>query len=165
MRLEELKKGFWGYKREDVFRCITEQEEAFSQKLLEKDVQAEQAEQRARERIQELEQQVCSLQEELARLRDQQDYIARAILDARASAEALKAETRAQEEAARETVRRTLEEELVELEGYREKIGELHVFIRTTLETLDGQVQDLEQQVEKVSEAAPARNLTLFSQA
>ena len=38
MRLEELKRGLWGYKKDAVFQYITEQEEAFSQKLMEKEV-------------------------------------------------------------------------------------------------------------------------------
>ena len=40
MRLEELKKGFWGYRKDAVFQYITEQEESFSQKLMEKEAQA-----------------------------------------------------------------------------------------------------------------------------
>ena len=36
MRLEELKKGFWGYQKDAVFQYITQQEEAFAQKIEEK---------------------------------------------------------------------------------------------------------------------------------
>ena len=43
MRLESLKKGFWGYKRDAVFQYITEQEELFSQKMAEKDAQLDRA--------------------------------------------------------------------------------------------------------------------------
>ena len=55
MRLESLKKGFWGYKRDAVFQYITEQEELFSQKMAEKDAQLDRAGQQAQTRIQELE--------------------------------------------------------------------------------------------------------------
>ena len=65
MRLESLKKGFWGYKRDAVFQYITEQEELFSQKMAEKDAQLDRAGQQAQARIQELEQENRALKEEL----------------------------------------------------------------------------------------------------
>ena len=37
MRLDELKKGLWGYKKEDVYRYIVGMEEESSRKLAEKD--------------------------------------------------------------------------------------------------------------------------------
>ena len=35
MRMEELKRGFWGYQKEGVYRCITSMEEEFSARLME----------------------------------------------------------------------------------------------------------------------------------
>ena len=43
MRLEELKKGLWGYKKEGVFQYITELEETCSRKLQDREAQAERA--------------------------------------------------------------------------------------------------------------------------
>ena len=117
MRLEELKKGLWGYRKDAVFQYIAQQEEQFTQKMTEKDAQMEQRSQQDRSHIQELEQENRTLKEELSRLRAQQDQISQAILDARSSAEALKAESRAQEETARETIRQALERDLAELAG------------------------------------------------
>ena len=85
-----------------------------------------------------------------------------AILDARASAEALKAETRAQEEAARAAVRGTMEEELAELRRYAGKLAALREAIRSTLEGLDRDVEEAEGLVEAAAAASPAANLTLF---
>lgn len=85
-----------------------------------------------------------------------------AILDARASAEALKAETRAQEEAARAAVRGTMEEELAELRRYAGKLAALREAIRSTLEGLDRDVAEAEGLVEAAAAASPAANLTLF---
>ena len=101
MRLEELKKGLWGYRKDAVFQYITQQEEQFTQKMAERDAQMEQTSQRDRSRIQELEQENRALKEELTRLRGQQDQISQAILDARSSADALMAESRAREEEAK----------------------------------------------------------------
>ena len=162
MRLEELKKSFWGYQKDTVFRYITQQEEAFTQKLAEMDALRERMEQQAQSRIRELEEENRAMKEELGRLREQQDQISRAILDARASAEALKAESRAQEEAARDTVRHALELDLAELAGYREKVAELRKAIQTALGSMEEQAEEIEQQAEELFEAAPTGNLTLF---
>lgn len=173
MRLEELKKGLWGYKKEGVFQYITELEETCSRKLQDREAQAERAEQQAGERIRALEQENGALKEELAVLRGRQDRISAAILDARASAEAMKAESRAQEEAARaetqareaaarETIRRTLEAELAELDRYREKVAALRESVHRTLEELQRRTEALERQAEALDEASPAGNLTLF---
>ena len=162
MRLEELKKGLWGYKKDAVFQYISQQEEQFTQKMAEKDAQLEQTSRQDRARIQDLEQENRTLKEELARLRAQQDQISQAILDARSSAEILKAESRAQEETARETVRQALEQDLAALENYRQQVMDLHRAIRTAMKGLEQQVEEMEQQAEELHEAAPQENLTLF---
>ena len=131
MRLEELRKGLWGYKKDAVFQYISQQEEQFTQKMAERDAQLERMSRQDRSRIQELEQENRALKEELTRLRAQQDQISQAILDARSSAEILKAESRAQEEKARETVRQALEQDLAVLESYRQQVADLHRAIRT----------------------------------
>ena len=162
MRLEELKRGLWGYKKDAVFQYISEQEEAFSQKMSEKDAQAERAGQQAQDRIQALEQENSELREELARLRELQDQISQAILDARSSAEALKSESRALEECAREQVRQTLEKELSALAVYREKVAALRGTILATMAGMDQKAEELERQVDELREGSPAGNLTLF---
>ena len=162
MRLEELKKGLWGYRRDAVFQYISQQEEQFTQKMAEKDAQLEQTSRQDRTRIQDLEQENRTLKEELTRLRAQQDQISQAILDARSSAETLKAESRAQEEKARETVRQALEQDLAVLEGYRQQVADLHRAIRTAMEGLEQQAEEMERRAEGLLEAAPQDNLTLF---
>ena len=162
MRLEELKRGLWGYKKDAVFQYITEQEEAFSQKLMEKEVQAQQADQQAQARIQSLERENRELREELGLLRERQDQIAQAILDARASAEALKKESREREEEARAQVRQTLEKELGELDLYRQRVAALRESILGTMAGLEQKTVEMEQQVERLYGDSPAGNLTLF---
>ena len=162
MRLEELKKGFWGYQKDSVFQYITDLANACSQRLQEKDLQAERAAREAQTRVQALEEENRALRAELSRLREQQDQISQAILDARASAEVLKAETRAQEESAREKIRQALEQDLAELASYRERVTHLRKAIRTTIEGLEQQAEKMEQQAEELYEAAPKGNLTLF---
>ena len=102
------------------------------------------------------------MREEVSRIRGQYDQISTAILDARASAEALKAETQVQEEAARQTLRQALEQDLSLLDGYRANIKKLRESICATLEELNAQTHQLEQQAASLSEAAPTGNLALF---
>lgn len=162
MRLEELRKGLWGYKKDAVFQYISQQEEQFTQKMAERDAQLERMSRQGQSRIQELEQENRALKEELTRLRARQDQISQAILDARSSAEILKAESRAQEEKARETVRQALEQDLAVLESYRQQVADLHRAIRTAMKGLEQQAEEMEQQAEELLEAAPQENLTLF---
>lgn len=162
MRLEELKKSIWGYQKDAVFQYITQQEERFAQKMSEKDALMERTDQQARDRIQALEQENRALKEELGRLRERHDQISQAILDARASAEAMKAESRAREEKAREAVRQALEQDMAELTSYREKVEALRRALQASMAGLEQQAEQMEQQVEELYEAAPAGNLTLF---
>ena len=173
MQLEDLKKGLWGYKKELVLQYISELEGTFSQKLLEKDAQMDRAVHQAQERARGLEEKTAPCGRSWTSLRGRQDQIAKAIVDARASADALRAEsqvqaeaeraeTRAREEAARETIRQTLEAELAELERYRGEVAALREAIRGALEGIERQAEELERQVQALDEAAPTGNLTLF---
>ena len=162
MRLEEVKRGLWGYQRDAVFRYIAGQEEAFGQKLAEKDAQMMRAGQQAQARIRDLEEENRALKEEMRQLRGQQDQIARAILDARASAEALWAETVAQEAAARAEMRRALEEDRAALEKYRQKVSALREMLRSTVAGLEEKAEEMERQADELYAASPAERLTLF---
>lgn len=163
MRFEELKKGFWGYQKESVLRYIAAQEESFSQRLLEKDDHAKQAVLQSQARIQELEQEVRELREELAQLRRHQDQIPNALLDARASAQALRDQANAQEQIARENLHRALEADLSELAGYRERIQSLGQAIREALEQMEQQSQALQEAADGLAQENPSGNLQLFA--
>ena len=162
MRLEELKKGLWGYQKDAVFQYIAQQEELFAQKLTEKDALLEQTTRQDTARIQQLEQENRALREELERLRGMQDQISQAILDARSSAQALKAESQAERTRASETVRQALEQDLAELADYRGQIDALRQAIQTAMKGLEQQTEDMQQQLDELYEAAPTGNLTLF---
>ena len=160
MRLEEIKKGFWGYKKDDVFQYITELEDNLSEKLREKDAQAEQADKQAQKRIQTLEDENRALKSELEKLRTQQDQISMAILDARASADAMKEVSRSMEEAARGEVKKTLENELSRIADYKEN-GLKELIVRT-LKEFEEKTEELEKQADEVKNASPEGNLSLF---
>lgn len=162
MRIEELKKGFWGYRKESVFQYIAEQEETFSQKILEKNEQTEQLSRQYQARVGELEAALRTAQSELSALRARQDRISDALLEAQACADRMKMETQAREQEAQEAVRRTLAEEMAELERYQTKITSLRQHLQQTLREFDQKAGQMEKQAAELAAAAPAENMTLF---
>ena len=162
MRIEELKKGLWGYKKESIFQYIAEQEETFSKKLLEKNTQLEQLSQQYQTRIEELEAVLRQSQAELSALRAKQDRISDALLEAQACAERLQMETQAREQAAQEAVRKTLSAEMAELDRYQAKIADLRRYLQQTLQEFSKAADRMEQKAAELTGESPAQNLTLF---
>ena len=161
MKLEEMKQGLWGGTKGSCVLIYCHPGRGVFPEAAGKDAQMERMDQQAQTRIQELEEENSRLREEVSRIRGQYDQISTAILDARASAEALKAETQVQEEAARQTLRQALEQDLSLLDGYRANIKNWWESI-CALEELNAQTHQLEQQAASLSEAAPTGNLALF---
>ena len=62
MKLDQLKKGFWGYQKASVYEYITMMEEEFSEKLAEKVTEQKNQEEQYRT-------QIAALEEELSRVR------------------------------------------------------------------------------------------------
>ena len=141
MHLDQLKKGLWGYRKDSVFQYIASQEEVFSQKLLEKDAQAEGAARQYQEKC---------------------DMISDALLDARSCAAQMKEESRALETEAQERIRQALEQELEQVAQYKEKVAALRCNIQATLAALDYKAAELEEQAQQLSDASPDGNLSLF---
>ena len=163
MRMEELKRGFWGYRKESVYRCIASMEEEFSRRLLEKDAKAAQAEEQLQWRIAELEEELRSLQAERDARRREEASISDTLLKAQAYAERLRAETRQLEDQARERLEREAARQAAELDASRERISRLRAAFRSLLEELDRQAEPLELQAEALQEAP--HTAALFPQA
>ena len=159
MRLEDLKKGFWGYQKEAVLQYIAAQEEACSLRLLEKDEQATQASLKAQARIQELEAEVQRLRQELGELRRMRDQIPQVMLDA----QALQDQMNAQAQVARDNLRQALDADLAQLARYREQIQALRQSLQEALEGMDRQAQQLQQQAQALEEESPEKDLQLFA--
>ena len=165
MRIDEMKKGFWGYKKESVFQYIAEQEETYSHRLQEQTASAEQQLQQYRKRVDELEEELRRMQAELSQARKHQDMISDALLEAQACAERMKAETRSQELEAREKIQETLRAEMAALEQYQGKITELRNFLQEMLQVFQQAAADASQKAEQLASDSPAENLTLFQKA
>lgn len=65
MKLDQLKKGFWGYKKASVYEYITMMEEEFSEKLAEKVTEQKTQEEQYRTQIAALEKELSRVRKEL----------------------------------------------------------------------------------------------------
>ena len=162
MKLDQLKKGLWGYQKASVYAYITMAEEEFSAKLAEKDSRHEASEEQYRSRIDALEQELRTVKEQLEQQRSEKLEIASTLLAATQYAETLRRE--AEETAQKE--RKDWEQQLAaarrELEQYRTQISHVRELMGTLLRGMDDQARDMEQQVEAVQAVCPSHNMTLF---
>lgn len=68
MRMNELKTGILGYKKESVYNYIVSLEEEAARKMAQRDLEAEQAKQEYEKRVAELEKELETVREEKAAL-------------------------------------------------------------------------------------------------
>ena len=80
MRLDELKKGFWGYKKESVYQYIAAMEDKAARKLAQQQEQAEKEADKAQKRICELEEALKILREENKALYQDQIHISETLM-------------------------------------------------------------------------------------
>ena len=97
MRMEELRAGLFGYRKDSVYQLIASMEEDFSSKLMEKDTQHNRAMQDAQAKIADLETELRTLREEHLSGRKNQDMIAETLVDAQLYAQKLREESAARE--------------------------------------------------------------------
>lgn len=160
MKLDQLKKGLWGYQKASVYEYITMAEEEFSTKLAEKDAQHQKSEKQYQARIDALEQELRTVKEQLEQQRNEKLAIASTLVEATQYADALRQEAREQEQKEREAWEEKLAAAQQELEQYRGQVSQVRKMVRALLESMDGQAQGVEQQMEAV--ACPDHNMTLF---
>ena len=162
MRIEELKKGFWGFRRTGCSDSSPSKRRPSPQKLAEKDAQMERRSQQDQERIQRLERGEPAASGGAGALPEAAGPDRPGHSGRPGQRRRLKAESQAQEAAARETVRLTLDREMREMERYRENIAALREALHAMTKELDRKADQAEEQVKEVYAAAPIHNLTLF---
>ena len=150
MEFDELKKGFWGYRREDVIRYVEEQEAEMAKqlerrdaKLAEKDSQLEEKESHLVQLETKYEDRISDLEKELVELRR-----------AQRQAERLREESIRKEEA-QEALEAAICRQKAELDTYSAKIGEMRQSLREMLCAIDGKAQEAEQLLDSTKDAAP----------
>ena len=158
MKIEELQTGFWGYRKDSVYKLVASM---VSSMLMEKDAQHAAALQEAQARIAELEAELRTAQEEQKAHRKNQDLISNAFLEAQAHAQTLRAESEAQERSLRSQLQEEAQRQKDQLEQYKQEVGRLRGTILGLLRDLDDRTQKVEEEVNAVSERLPEPNLNL----
>lgn len=163
MKLDQLEKGFWGYKKSSVYTYITMAEEEFSAKLSEKDNQYKKNEEQYRARIAELEEELYTLKEQMDKQKNEKIEIASTLIAATQYGEILRREASEKVQKEQEKWERDLAEMVSELDRYRTQVAKIREALRALLLGMDEQSEELEQQMEAVQSDCPTHNMTLFA--
>ena len=155
MRMDELKKGFWGYKKEGVYRCIVALEEESSQKLAEKEARLVQLEAQSQSRIAELERTLEALREENVSLKANQAAVFSTLLEAQRHAERLREESSRREQRAQEELRLQVQRQTQKLDTYAAKVQQLRDMLHDMLADFDGRAEEAVQALAALQEQAP----------
>ena len=155
MRMEELKRGFWGYQKKGVYRCITSMEEEFSARLMEKDAALAKLEEQYQARVRELEEALARAQEENRAQSRSQAAISEALLRAQDYAQKLREESQRQEETVRRDIAARAHRQQRELDAYQGELDRLRQTIRTLLEELDSRAGAVQGKLELLRAEAP----------
>ena len=134
MQISELKKGFWGYRKEDVYQYISTLNEEFSKKLLEKDEKTEGLLQSLQAKNAALEQELVTLKQENEKYEKMYFAVSDSIINAQSYAVQLKNETKEKEQALREQLEAEITSQHLKLESYVEQIKSLRAHLKCVLE-------------------------------
>ena len=159
MRLSEIKKGFWGYKKEGVSQYIAELEAEAQAKLQQKDEELKRAETAAKERADQLEEALQAVKEENEALRAEQASIADALIRAQKYAEQIRKEADEFEQEAYARVQAGVDRQRQELEEYAAAADtlkeQLHALLKDTL----GKTEDIRRELNILHDKGPNSNL------
>lgn len=156
MRLDELKKGFWGYQKEGVCRYIA-QLEAEAQAKREEEIR--QLEEASQKRAAELEEALRAAQEENAALRAEQASIADTLIQAQKYALRIREEADEFEREAHERVQAKVDRKLQELEEYAAAADALKEQLHALLEDTLGKTEDIKRELHILHDKGPDTNL------
>ena len=162
MKLEDLKKGFWGYKKESVYRYISAMEEEFSGRLLEKDAQMAQNTEQLQKKIKDLEEEIQRLRQENADKLKGHLMISDTLLDAQEYASFMKKESQKQEQEAQRKIKEKAGEQMKELEKYSRKLSQLRDLFQDMLKSMDINAKQMEESAENLRSELSVVNMSLF---
>ncbi|MGI5959147.1 MAG: hypothetical protein ACOX60_07020 [Massiliimalia sp.] len=162
MKLDDLKKGFWGYQKSSVYQYIAFVEEEFSMKLMEKDAQLRTNEEQYCKRIRQLEEELQEIRQKYESQKEEEMMIASTLLDAQHFAQILRAETEQKEQEEYQKWEEELSKNQKELNQYHLRVMDLREKFCSLLHAMDEEVQNFEQQIQALKQASPDKNMTLF---
>lgn len=156
MCLDEIKKGFWGYRKEGVYRYIAQLEAEAQAK---KDEEVRRLEEASGKRIAELEEALRAAREENEAMRAEQASIADALIQAQKYAQQIRDDADKFEREAHERVRASVDRQLQELEDYSAAADvlkeQLHALLKDTL----GKTEDIKRELNILHDKGPNSNL------
>ncbi len=161
MRMDELKQGFWGYKKDSVYHYIVLLEEEASKLAAEKDARLNRFETESRrqmielereykKRVTDLEAALAALREENRVLRDNQEAAFSAMPEARRYAGQIKADSVRQARQAGEELSAAARKEDERLGGRVRQLQRLRTALQDLLEEFDGQAEGVEKAMERL---------------
>lgn len=162
MNLDQLRRGFFGYQKADVYQYISSLEEEFSAKLMEKDEENKKIEEQYKERVIQMEQELKEARQKLGNMMNEQMMIGAALMEAKRYSEQLKKEAESDKEKARAELEEQVEQSRNELERYRKQIASVRDTFENMLKNMDEKAEKLEIKVEELKEDYPGRNMSLF---
>lgn len=162
MKLDQLKKGLWGYKKASVYEYITMMEEEFSEKLAEKVTEQKKQEEEYRTQITSLEEELSRVRKELEEQKKEQMNVAAALMEAVRYKDELRQEAQEKMQEERAAWEKKLEEGAKELNGYQKQIAKVREMIQGLLQSMDAKSEEVEMQIQTVKAACPRHNMTLF---
>lgn len=162
MTLSDLKTGFFGYKKASVYQYITDLEEQFSTKLVEKDEELKKVVEQYEQKLQRLEEELSEARKQFEAKKNEQGVIADALIEAQRYAQQMRQEA----EEKRREAQQSLEEETARqnqaLERYRDQIRQLREAFAAMLNEMDAAANHLEHKAETTQAESPEPNLSLF---
>lgn len=170
MRMDELKRGFWGYKKDSVYRYIVSMEEKASKQLAEKEEKLGQLEAEMKQKIAELEGEgkkqvaeleatLAALREENAALRENQAAVFHTMMEAQKYADQLRADSAIQSQEAQKRLADAVSQQTQQLEEYLAQVQQIRAVIQERLRGFDGDLKGVEHILTSLIGQAPAFKL------
>ena len=172
MRMDELQRGFWGYKKDSVYRYIVSIEEKASKQLAEKEEKLGQLEAEMKQKITELEGEgkkreaeleatLAVLREENAALRKNQALVFNTMMEAQKYADQLRADSAVQRREAQKRLADAVSQQTQQLEEYLAQVRQIRVVIQERLAGFDGDMKGVEHILTSLIGQAPVPELEI----
>lgn len=172
MRMDELQRGFWGYKKDSVYRYIVSMEEKASKQLAEKEEKLRQLEAEMKQKIAELEGEgkkreaelevtLAALREENAVLRENQAVVFHTMMEAQKYADQLRADSAIQSQEAQKRLADAVTQQTQQLEEYLAQVQQIRAIIQERLKDFDGDLKGVEHILTSLIGQAPAPKLEI----
>ncbi len=158
----KLRSGLFGFKKSSVYQYISEIEQDYSAKLVQRNDQAARESDEHLRRISQLEAELEEQKHSNEAIKSEKELIALALIDARRYAEAVKKEADDKAAEERKKLEAELDERKAELDRYHEQIVAVREMFQKLLRSMNEHAYSFEQQVKTAGEAAPERNMSLF---